>query len=77
MEKEASNRITESYFVALEERVDELIRLCEQLIQENRSLQSRQDELLEERDSLIAQNEQSRARIEAMVARLKGLEQST
>ena len=77
MEKEASNRITDSYFVALEERVDELIRLCEQLTQENRSLQSRQDELLEERDTLIAQNEQSRTRIEAMVARLKGLEQST
>ena len=77
MEKEASNRITDSYFVALEERVDELINLCEQLTQENRSLQSRQDELLEERDTLIAQNEQSRTRIEAMVARLKGLEQST
>ena len=77
MEKETSNRITDSYFVALEERVDELIRLCEQLTEENRTLQARQDELLEERDTLIAQNEQSRARIEAMVARLKGLEQST
>ena len=76
METETNSKITERYLVALEERVDELIRRYDQLAAENHSLRDRHSEMLAERDDLIQQNEQSRARIEAMVMRLKGLEQS-
>lgn len=77
MNTETVSQKTERYLATLEERIDELIRSHEQLALENDSLHARQVALLAERDQLIAQNEQSRERIEAMVARLKGLEQST
>jgi cell division protein ZapB len=77
MNTETVSQKTERYLATLEERIDELIRSHEQLALENDSLHARQVALLAERDKLIAQNEQSRERIEAMVARLKGLEQST
>ena len=77
MNTETVSQKTERYLATLEERIDELIRSHEQLALENDSLHARQVALLVERDKLIAQNEQSRERIEAMVARLKGLEQST
>jgi cell division protein ZapB len=76
MEHESVTRKTERYITALEERVDELIRVYEALLEENRSLQAQHAELQQERDALIEQNEQSRMRIEAMVVRLKGLEQT-
>lgn len=76
METEPITRKTERYITALEERVDELIRVHQQLIEEYQGLQGQHAELLRERDQLIEQNEQSRARIEAMVVRLKGLEQT-
>lgn len=67
---------THTYLTALEERIDELIAICEQLTLENQSLHTRQYALLEERDALSEQNEQIRARIDTIVARLKGLGQS-
>lgn len=76
METETLRQNTECYFAALEERLDELIMICEQLARENKSLHTQQAALVAERDELIQENEQSRARIEAMVARLKGLEQT-
>lgn len=76
MEKESVTRKTERYITALEERVDELIRVHQQLAEEQLALQGQYAELLRERDALIEQNEQSRTRIEAMVVRLKGLEQT-
>lgn len=67
---------THTYLTALEERIDELIAICEQLTLENQSLHARQHAVLEERDALSEQNEQLRARIDTIVARLKGLGQS-
>jgi cell division protein ZapB len=46
----------------LEKRVDALVRVCDQLQDENKSLQK---------------NEQVRARVEAMIGRLKAMEQGT
>lgn len=59
--------------ILLTERVDQLARLCERLAQENQVLREQQAALQTERDMLREKNEQSRARIDAMVARLKGL----
>ena len=59
----------------LEKRVDALVQVCDQLQDENRSLKQRQDILTSERATLLQKNEQVRARVEAMIGRLKAMEQ--
>ena len=61
----------------LEKRLDELVQICKQLQTENQSLKQRQDSLAEERANLIQKNEQVRARVEAMIGRLKAMEQGS
>jgi cell division protein ZapB len=58
----------------LERRSEELIKAINQLKQENRALRQRQDILSAERTSLLQRNEQARARVEAMIGRLKAME---
>lgn len=59
----------------LEKRLDELVVICSQLKDENRSLKERQDSLIADRATLLQKNEQVRARVEAMINRLKAMEQ--
>jgi cell division protein ZapB len=61
----------------LEKRVDALVKVCDQLQDENKSLKQRQDVLTAERATLLQKNEQVRARVEAMIGRLKAMEQGT
>ncbi len=61
----------------LEKRVDALVSVCDQLQDENRSLKQRQDVLTSERANLLQKNEQVRARVEAMIGRLKAMEQGS
>jgi cell division protein ZapB len=61
----------------LEKRLDELVVICQKLQEENVSLRSRQDTLTAERATLLQKNEQVRGRVEAMITRLKAMEQST
>ena len=61
----------------LEKRVDALVRVCDQLQDENKSLKQRQDVLTTERAGLLQKNEQVRARVEAMIGRLKAMEQGS
>tara|TARA_Y100000590_G_scaffold237923_1_gene267720 strand:+ start:332 stop:562 length:231 start_codon:yes stop_codon:yes gene_type:complete len=61
----------------LEKRVDALVKVCDQLKDENRSLRQRQDTLTNERASLLQKNEEVRARVEAMIGRLKSMEQGS
>lgn len=61
----------------LEKRVDALVEVCDQLQDENRSLKQRQDTLTAERATLLQKNEQVRARVEAMIGRLKAMEQGS
>jgi cell division protein ZapB len=68
--------ISEQDLHALEVRVEELIRACQHLKKENRSLRLREASLLEERAGLIEKNELARDRVEAMINRLKSLEAS-
>ncbi len=58
----------------LEVRVEELIRTCAQLKEENRALRTNQDALTTERASLIEKTELARNRVEAMITRLKSME---
>jgi cell division protein ZapB len=58
----------------LEGRLDELVDVCKTLKEENQSLKQRQDLLMSERATLLQKNEQVRARVEAMIGRLKAME---
>jgi cell division protein ZapB len=61
----------------LEKRVDELMVTINQLKEENRALRQRQETLTAERSALLQKNEQVRARVEAMIGRLKSMEHGT
>lgn len=60
----------------LSARLDRLATTCQRLREENRVLRASQDAWTTERATLLAKNEQARARVEAMIARLKQLETS-
>ena len=61
---------------ALSLRIDELVLLARRLQDENRSLRQSQEALASERANLLAKNEQARSRVEAMISRLRALEQN-
>jgi cell division protein ZapB len=60
--------------LVLEERVRDLIGLCERLRQENHLLRKQQSSWQAERADLIEKNAQVRSRVEAMILRLKAME---
>jgi len=70
---ENSNQ-TEKEIEKLESQVDVLIRLVQQLKEENSSLRTQQTSLQHERSKLIEKNEMAKTRVEAMISRLKALE---
>jgi len=58
----------------LERQVEQLIRTCDRLREENASLRASQEHLVAERAELIEKTELARSRVEAMVTRLKAME---
>jgi cell division protein ZapB len=61
-------------FARLERRVEELLLALETLKEENRALRQRQESLAAERSAFAQRNDQVRARVEAMIGRLKTME---
>jgi cell division protein ZapB len=61
--------------LALEVKIDELIKEYKRLEQEKRLLQAEREAWKAERAKLIKQNELARSRVEAMIERLKSMEQ--
>ncbi len=62
---------------SLESKVNNLVDACVQLKQENQTLRTSQKDLVSERASLIEKTELARNRVEAMISRLKSLEENT
>lgn len=62
--------------LSLEKKIDELITLYKHVQQEKRLLQAEREAWKAERAKLIKQNELARSRVEAMIERLKTMEQS-
>jgi cell division protein ZapB len=60
----------------LEKRVEELVATVHRLKDENRALRQRQDTLVAEKTTVMNRNEQVRARVEAMIGRLKAMERT-
>jgi cell division protein ZapB len=63
----------ESLLRSMEEKVEEVGKLCRQLRQENRELKSRMDEWAGERRQLVEKTAIAKNRVEAMIARLKSM----
>ena len=59
---------------ALGQQLDRLLERVRRLTEENRSLRHSQEQLSGERAGLLERNEQARSRVEAMIQRLKSLE---
>jgi cell division protein ZapB len=64
----------EAEFSRLESRLQELLVTVEALREENRALRQRQESLAAERSVFAQRNDQVRARVEAMIGRLKTME---
>lgn len=60
----------------LERCTAELLGMLGQLQEENRALRQRLDAMMTERAGLLQKNELVRARVEAMIGRLKAMEHS-
>ena len=58
-------------------RIDLLATRMQRLHDENRSLRQQYEQMATERAQLLAKQEQARSRVEAMIGRLKSLEQHT
>lgn len=58
----------------LESRLSAVLKRLKRLEEENRSLHVRQESLVAERAGLVQRNEEARSRVEAMIERLKALE---
>ena len=58
-------------------RIDVLAMQLQRTQEENRSLRHQYEQMAGERAQLLAKQEQARSRVEAMISRLKSLEQHT
>ncbi|MCP1672993.1 cell division protein ZapB [Natronocella acetinitrilica] len=74
MTDEATTHIREE-LRRLEDRIEVLVQRCRRLDEENRVLRQSQESLNAERAGLLEKNEVARSRIEAMISRLKAMEQ--
>ena len=75
MTKPNEKSVTEQELEKLEARLETLVQSIDRLNDENRSLRNQQESLVGERAGLIEKNELARNRVEAMIGRLKTMEQ--
>ncbi|MEM1155949.1 MAG: TIGR02449 family protein [Pseudomonadota bacterium] len=68
--------MADSELQVLEQKIDELITLCEELNRENQSLKADSANWQSERQDLMDKNELARTRVEAMINRLRTMESS-
>ncbi len=75
MTNSTPHSVTEQELLKLEARLEELVSSIERLKEENRSLRNQQESMGTVRAGLIEKNEMARNRVEAMINRLKAMEQ--
>lgn len=76
MNKATANQRLDHELQRIEKRIEELVAICNELKEENRSLRQRQEILTSERAGLLQKNDLVRGRVEAMIERLKAMEHS-
>jgi len=75
MSQTSPQSVTEQELRKLEVRLEELVNTITRLKEENRSLRNQQESMVTERAGLIEKSEMARTRVEAMINRLKAMEQ--
>ena len=75
MTQKSPQSVTEQELHKLEVRLEELVNTITRLKEENRSLRNQQESMVTERAGLIEKSEMARTRVEAMINRLKAMEQ--
>jgi cell division protein ZapB len=66
-----------SQLKALERKIDDLISLCADLNRENAALKADASSCMRERQELIDKNELARTNVQAIIGRLKAMEQDS
>jgi len=66
--------MSDTDIIKLENRIDELITICDQLKNENSVLRERQNLLVDERNRLIEKADLARSRVESILTRLRAME---
>ena len=66
----------DSQFKALEQKIDDLIKLCAELNRENVSLKAEARNWAAEREALVDRNELAKGKVEEILTRLKTVEQA-
>lgn len=69
-----SDKDPSTELAALEAKLDALIAQYNQMKSENKSLKIKQDALVKEKAKLLEKTTLAKARVEAMIARLKAME---
>ena len=59
----------------LEDKIDELIHVCDELERKQAVMHADREQWLQERTRLLEKNELAKSKVEAMIMRLKALEQ--
>jgi len=67
--------MSEQIFEHLEQQVDRLVERCQRLQNENQKLLKREAEWKSERAQLLQTRDSTRSKVEAMISRLKAMEQ--
>lgn len=67
--------MAEANLEVLSDKIDRLIKYCAQLETDNSALRELQEDWHQERSQLMQKNDLARNKIEAMIGRLKALEQ--
>ncbi|WP_455365492.1 TIGR02449 family protein [Kaarinaea lacus] len=66
--------MSDTDIIKLENRIDELITICDQLKNENTMLRERQQLMAKERERLIEKADLAKVRVEAILKRLRTME---
>jgi len=67
--------MNEEQFLILADKIKHLKKYCEKLEIDNLSLRKYQDDWVSERSQLLQKNDLAKTKIEAMIGRLRALEQ--
>ncbi len=62
---------------SVERKIDELIKLCEELNRENQTLKASAEAWQQEREVLLEKTNVARTKVESMIQRLRALEQES
>ncbi|MBO9480860.1 MULTISPECIES: TIGR02449 family protein [Gammaproteobacteria] len=64
----------ESDFIALDQKINYLVALCQKLTTENRQLRQQEQSWVAEKAKLMEKNDIARTKVEAMIQHLRSLE---